>query len=178
MIQAPRSYKPNRLNKLFTTALFCLLAAFQVSTAQGVAIGEEAPDFRAKSHEGNNERLAEFRGKVVLLNFWATWCGPCRQEMPELEKLQQQYSAQGFTVLGLNIDNQIQDVNAYLKDVPVSFPILFDPKQKISQRYNVSEMPNTVIIDRDGKVRHVHKGYQPGLINKYETEIKALINEL
>lgn len=168
----------SKLHKTFVTGLFCLMAVFQFSIAHAVKVGEEAPDFRAKSYNGANQRLAEYRGKVVLLNFWATWCGPCRQEMPELEQLFQKYSNSGFTVLGLNIDNQIQDVDAYLKDVPVSFPVLFDPKQKISQNYNVSEMPNTVIIDRDGKVRYLHKGYQPGLINKYEAEIKALLDEL
>jgi thiol-disulfide isomerase/thioredoxin len=113
----------------------------------------------------------------VLLNFWASWCGPCRQEMPLLEKLQQRYSALGFTVLGVNVEEDSSKAKTLLKDVPVSFPILFDTQNTVSKQYKVSAMPSTVMIDRDGNMRYLHKGYKPGDEAQYKKWVKQLIKE-
>ena len=138
---------------------------------------DAAPDFTLKSTQGDNLRLSEHRGEVVLLNFWASWCGPCRQEMPHLAALQERYSKLGFNIVDVNVDKDSALANKLLKDIPVSFPVLLDNTGSVSASYNVSAMPTTVIIDRDGNMRYLHKGYKPGYEQDYEQQIKELIRE-
>ena len=138
---------------------------------------ESAPDFTLKSTQGDNVRLSEHRGEVLLVNFWASWCGPCRQEMPLLDALQQRYGKLGFNVVGVNVDKDSALANKLLKDIPVTFPVLLDNTGTVSASYNVSAMPTTVLIDRDGNVRYLHKGYKPGYEQDYEQQIKELIRE-
>jgi len=114
---------------------------------------------------------------VVLINFWASWCGPCRQEMPILDQLYRSYQAAGFTLVGVNVEPSSGDAAKFLKSTPVSFPILFDPDSKVSKLYEVSGMPSTVIVDRTGKVRYVHHGYKPGDEGDYLNQIRALTQE-
>jgi len=155
--------------------LFACLLLF--GTANGANIQGKAPNFTLKSNSGKNIKLSELRGQVVLLNFWASWCGPCRQEMPLLEKLQQRYSALGFTVLGVNVEEDSSKAKTLLKDIPVSFPILFDTQNTVSEQYKVSAMPSTVMIDRNGNMRYLHKGYKPGDEAQYKKWVKQLIKE-
>ncbi|MGJ8680604.1 TlpA family protein disulfide reductase [Paraglaciecola sp.] len=136
-----------------------------------------APDFTLKSAQGENMRLSEQRGNVVLVNFWASWCGPCREELPKMEKLQQDYQDLGFTILAVNVDEDSRKANILLDDIKVSYPILFDPTAKLSKLYDVSAMPTTVMIDRNGNQRLLHKGYKSGDEKKYAKAIKALIRE-
>ena len=157
------------------SVLFASLLLF--GTANSANIQGKAPNFTLKSNTGKNIKLSELRGQVVLLNFWASWCGPCRQEMPLLEKLQQRYSALGFTVLGVNVEEDSSKAKSLLKDIPVSFPILFDTKNTVSEQYKVSAMPSTVMIDRNGNMRYLHKGYKPGDEAQYKKWVKQLIKE-
>ncbi|NHN37778.1 TlpA family protein disulfide reductase [Pseudomaricurvus alcaniphilus] len=136
-----------------------------------------APDFTLKSTQGDNLRLEEERGNVVLLNFWASWCGPCRQEMPKLDELHQRYQAAGFKVLGVNVETDSDAALAMLKKLPVSFPVLFDSDSAASKLYDVDAMPTTVLIDRDGQLRYLHRGYKPGYEELYREQIKELIRE-
>lgn len=161
-------------------ALFAVATLFATATAlagPNDAVGKPAPDFTLKSTSGKNVRLAELKGDVVLVNFWATWCGPCRQEMPLLEKINKKYKDLGFTMLGINVEEDTSGMEKYLKDVPVTFPILNDGKNSVAKLYGVDGMPNTVIIDRNGVVRHVHRGYKPGYEEKYEQQVKQLVME-
>jgi peroxiredoxin len=136
-----------------------------------------APDFTLKSNSGENLRLSEYRGEVVMINFWASWCGPCRQEMPLLDELYSQYQPMGFTVLGVNVEEDSTKARDMLKNLPVNFPVLFDDQSEVSRLYNVVAMPSTVLVDRDGKVRYLHQGYQPGLEETYQQQVRALIRE-
>ncbi len=136
-----------------------------------------APDFTLKSASGENLRLQEHRGDVVMLNFWASWCGPCRQEMPYLEEIYKKYKKFGFTILAVNVDEDSTLANQFLSDMDITFPILYDNTNKVSELYNVEAMPTTVIIDRNGKKRFLHLGYQPGFEEHYRDEIKRLIRE-
>ncbi len=136
-----------------------------------------APDFTLKALDGSNLRLAEQKGDIMLINFWASWCGPCIQEMPALDKLAQKYRPLGVQVWGVNVENDSTAAKAYLHKVQVGFPILFDLDNSVSKAYQVDAMPTTVILDKDGKVRAVHRGYQPGFEKKYENDIKQLLRE-
>ncbi len=136
-----------------------------------------APDFTLKSHSGKNIKLSELRGDVVMINFWASWCGPCRQEMPLLDKINDRYKDLGFTLLGVNVEEDPDRARAMLNDIPVNFPILFDSQNKVSQQYNLIAMPSTVFVDRDGNIRYFHAGYLPGDEKQYEKFIKNLVRE-
>lgn len=138
---------------------------------------QPAADFTLKSLAGANVRLADLRGQVVLINFWATWCGPCRQEMPVLDKLHQRYQDTGFTVLGVNVEGEAGPARELADKTGVTFPVLVDEDQKISKLYDLKAMPSTVVVDRDGKVRFVHRGYKPGDEEKYVQVVKELIRE-
>lgn len=154
-----------------------LLVFASVSWVQASAISGKAPDFTLKSKSGKNLRLSEYRGKVVMINFWASWCGPCRQEMPLLEQLYKRYGKVGFVILGVNVEEDSSKANSMLRDVPVSFPVLYDTTNKVSKMYNVSAMPTTVMVDRNGNMRYLHKGYKPGYEKDYKKQVKQLIRE-
>ncbi len=157
-----------------------LIAAYILLLSQlGAAdtISGTAHDFTLKSNSGNNLRLSEHRGEVVMLNFWASWCGPCRQEMPELDKLYQRYKDAGFTVLGVNVETDTTAANKLLKKIPVSFPVLYDTESTASKLFDVDAMPTTLLIVRDGQLRYIHRGYKPGYENHYRQQIKELIRE-
>lgn len=154
------------------TACAGLTSNVVAETIQGAA-----PDFTLKSQRGDNLKLSELRGKVVLINFWASWCGPCRQEMPVLDELYRHYRPLDFTVLGVNVEQNSDTAKSLLKDVAVSFPILFDDENKVSKMYNIKGMPSTILVDRDGNVRYMHMGYQPGAEADYQTQIRALVRE-
>jgi len=136
-----------------------------------------APDFTLKSRGGENIKLSEHRGDVVMINFWASWCGPCRQEMPLLEELYKKYSDVGFTLLAVNVEEDSSKADDLLRDIPVTFPVLFDNTNAVSKLYKVVAMPSTVIIDRDGNMRYLHQGYLPGYENEYQKQVKELIRE-
>lgn len=155
--------------------LFSVFAA--TSLASSKLEGQTAPDFALKSSTGENMRLSEYRGDVVMINFWATWCGPCRQEMPLLDELYQRYSRVGFNLLGVNIDDDSRRAMQMIEELGVDFPVLFDATKRVSEMYDVDAMPVTVIVDREGTVRYVHQGYKPGYEDKYLTEIRTLLRE-
>ena len=151
---------------------------FTVSTLAASSLeGQAAPDFVLRSATGENLRLSEYRGDVVLINFWATWCGPCRQEMPLLDDLYGRYERVGFNLLGVNIDEDSRRAMQMVQELGVNFPVLFDENKAVSKLYEVEAMPVTILVDREGIVRHVHHGYKPGYEEKYLTEIRSLLRE-
>jgi peroxiredoxin len=158
-------------------AVALVAGALFAGVAPHAAQDSPAPDFTLKSRSGENIKLSELRGQVVLINFWASWCGPCRQEMPLLDQMYQQYSPLGFTLLGVNVEQDPQEAERMLKDTPVSFPILYDAENQVTKLYDVVAMPSTVIVDRDGNVRYVHKGYKPGYEAEYQTQVRSLVRE-
>ena len=155
---------------------FCA-AVLLLASVTALAAPESAPDFTLKSASGENLKLSEFRGDVVLLNFWASWCGPCRQEMPLLSELHEQYRDLGFTVIGVNVEEDTRKARKLLEDAPVSFPVLFDTESVVSREYDVVAMPSTVLVDRNGRLRYLHKGYKPGLEAKYQQQVRDLLRE-
>jgi peroxiredoxin len=158
-------------------AITTFLLAFAGVCLAAVAPQAQAPDFTLKSLEGKNLRLAEQRGNVVLVNFWASWCGPCKQEMPHLNKLYDKYRAAGFTMLGVNVDEDTRTAIGAANKLAVRFPVLFDADKQVSKLYDLQSMPATVLIDRDGRVRYMHRGYREGVEDAYDKQIRELVKE-
>jgi peroxiredoxin len=159
-----------------------LVAALLVALLSLPALGavqpqQPAPDFTLQSAEGRNLRLVEQRGQVVLINFWASWCGPCRVEMPHLNRLHDKYKASGFTVLGVNIDDDPRHGAATAVRWGIRFPVLLDADKAVTRRYDLGAMPSTVLVDRDGRIRYLHRGYRDGMEADYERQIRELIRE-
>ncbi|MEW8691559.1 MAG: TlpA disulfide reductase family protein [Candidatus Thiodiazotropha endolucinida] len=162
-----------RLHQFIVAGVLLLACGYTVAANQP----SMAPDFTLKSREGVNIKLSELRGQVVMVNFWASWCGPCRQEMPLLQQLFDRYQSLGFSLLGVNVDEDRAAADKMLSDVPVSFPILYDDRSKVSKQYQVKAMPSTFMVDRDGRIRYLHKGYKPGYEEEYQQQIRQLLRE-
>ena len=142
-----------------------------------LATSAPAPDFTLRSTDGKNLRLQEQRGRVVMVNFWATWCAPCRQEMPHLNRLYQKYRTSGFVLFGVNVDEDSRNAVAVATKMGLTFPVLPDADKRVSKQYDLSAMPSTVLIDKDGKVRHVHRGYRDGFEDMYDKQIREMLKE-
>jgi peroxiredoxin len=171
----PRS---NGLRRLVFVAL-CLtgsvVAAF--AAAPYSLLGREAPDFALHALVGSNVRLSEHRGDVVVLSFWGSRCGPCRMQLAALDKSLKTYSSVGLRVFGIGVDDNPVRSLEFAKGQSVEFPLLFDSTKDVSRRYQVDNLPMTLLIDRSGVVRHVHRDYSAKDDELYLQELRALLNE-
>ena len=161
-------------------AIVAVLAMFAASlplAAPADIVGKAAPDFALRSMKGPSLRLSEHLGEVVVINFWATWCGPCRQEMPLLDELYGKYQLAGLILLGVNIDESVEPAVEMAQTLEVSYPVLFDTRKEVSRAYEVSAMPVTVLVDRAGVVRYVSEGFKPGYEKRYTEKLRELLNE-
>lgn len=164
--------------RALATACMALAATFSATLAEAtVKPSSAAPDFTLRASTGNNLRLQEQRGQVVLLNFWASWCGPCRQEMPHLNRLNEKYRSAGLQLWGINIDDDPRTAMAAADKLGVKFTVLLDAAKQVVRLYDLEGMPATVLIDRDGRVRYVHRGYREGYEQAYEHQIRELLKE-
>lgn len=159
---------------ILLTLAASVMLAFSASAGE---LSGPAPDFTLQTRDGETVSLSDFAGEVVMINFWATWCGPCREEMPHLEALHRRYSSLGFRLLGVNVEEDTKNMSRFLADTPVTFEILLDPASDVSKLYDVVAMPSTVMVDRNGQMRYIHHGYQPGYENEYLNQIRALLRE-
>lgn len=121
--------------------------------------------------------LAALKGKVVYVDFWASWCVPCRLSMPLLDAMYRKHAARGFTVVGFNKDVEAADAQRFLQRVPVSFPLVQDVKDAAARAFDVKSMPSGYLVDRKGVVRHVHRGFTPETGPVLEQEIEELLKE-
>lgn len=121
-------------------------------------LGKEAPNFVAQDLEGNTFELESYKGKGVLLNFWASWCEPCEQEMPYMNSLYEKYKDKGIEILALNADETPLVIDAFVQKYDLKFPILQDKGQKILRLYNVQPLPTTILIDKNGRVIQIVTG--------------------
>ncbi|MEQ9502507.1 MAG: TlpA disulfide reductase family protein [Deltaproteobacteria bacterium] len=137
--------------------LLLLLAA--CATAPKVAPKAEALDFTLPDTTGKSVSTKDFAGKVVLVDFWATWCKPCEASFPFYDAIAKKYGERGFEILAVSVDEEDADVAAFLEAKPVSFTVLRDPAGSIPERLNLQTMPTAVLLGRDGSVKHVHEGF-------------------
>jgi thiol-disulfide isomerase/thioredoxin len=167
-------------SRLPAFALFMVLSlAPALGVPAGGLVGQSAPDFALRSAQGDNVRLSEHSGEVVLINFWATWCGPCRQEMPLLDEIYGKYRRAGLVLFSVNVDEpaNLEAAREMAKTLRVSYPVLFDERKDVSRAYQPSTMPLTVLIDRAGVVRYVSEGYKAGYETRYTEKLRELLNE-
>jgi peroxiredoxin len=152
-----------------------ILLATVASPLAALEQGEAAPAFKAPGLSGGTVSLAEYRGKVVYLDFWASWCAPCAVALPALERLRQEFPADQFQVLAVNVDRQPELAKTFLRRRPVSYPSAFDPKGEIPVQFGVETMPTSFLIDRQGVVRHVHRGFREEDVPDLRERIHELV---
>jgi cytochrome c biogenesis protein CcmG, thiol:disulfide interchange protein DsbE len=151
----------NRRKSLLCATIFSatfLLAPF-TTVANALDLGSIAPEITLP---GVKEPvvLNNFKGKVVYIDFWASWCGPCKQSFPFMNALQTKYKTQGLEIIAVNLDANSADASAFLTKVPANFSIAFDPKGDTPKRYKLKAMPSSYLVGRDGKVLAVHQGFK------------------
>ena len=156
-------------------ALVGLLVAVGTVSAAGELKGAEAPDFVLKSFSGKNLRLSEYRGEVVMLSFWATWCGDCRAQLAELGAMRDRYQDAGVELLAVSLDQSARQASEVTAGA--TYPVLHDAGGEVGRLYDVTKMPMMVLIDRGGVVREVFEGFRRGSEEQYLERVQALLRE-
>ncbi len=156
-----------------------LLFLFPVSFLHSQATGIAAPDFSAQTLDGKRVSLHDFHGKVILLDIWASWCGPCKQEIPFLAETDKQYREKGLVILAVNIDKKLENVRKFIDGCQTApgFRILLDPDAGIPPLYEIKGMPTTLLIDRKGRIRFRHQGFKADATEDLLSEIRTLLGE-
>jgi len=142
-----------------------------------VAAGRRAPAVALPLADGTVKRLADLRGSVVLVDFWASWCGPCKESFPALDGLYRELHARGLEVVAINVDERRRDAEAFLAGRSPAMTVLFDPKGVAPRLFNVRAMPSSALIDRAGNIRFTHEGYSAKTLESYRREIATLLTE-
>lgn len=162
------------------TLLACLaLSALCATTAFALRVGARAPEIGLEDMNGRRVTIGSLRGKVVLVDIWASWCEPCAAEMPVLERLYRAHRGDGFTVVGVSVDSERGNIDRFFqRHGRVSFPVVHDPSgRRVARAYGTPAMPTSYLIDRNGVVRHVHAGFRASDAQALEREIRALLAE-
>jgi len=139
-----------------------------------VAERPAAPDFDLKDPDGRPQRLADYRGKAVILNFWATWCPPCREEMPSMQRAHEAVADDGIAVIAINVGEDADTINQFLADTPVAFPLPMDLDSRVVQSYPVRGLPTTFVIDPEGRLTYVATGGREWDDPKLLDQVRAL----
>jgi peroxiredoxin len=146
------------------------------SPAAATEVGQPAPDFRAPALDGPKPlSLKDFRGKVVYLDFWASWCAPCATALPVLDSFRDEFGADGFQVLAVNVDSDPAKARQFLERRPVGYPSVTDPEGRLPGQFGVETMPTSFLIDRNGVVRLVHRGFKKSDADELRAEIRKLL---
>jgi thiol-disulfide isomerase/thioredoxin len=156
--------------------ILCLCWA-TIGSAKGIAVGQKFPAMNIPMlNSAGTFGDSSLKGKVVIVDFWASWCGPCKVELPALSNLYKKYKSQGLEVVGINLDDDIKEAQGFVKQHPVVVPLLYDGKNKaVVSKIDVQVMPTSFVLDRQGNIRSIHKGFVDGDIGKFEKEITALL---
>ena len=171
--------RPGRFSRLFFVSALCMggFVASAIAATPYSLIGREAPDFALHALVGSNVRLSENLGDVVVVTFWGSRCGPCATQLDALNRSLSTYQSVGLRVFGVSVDDDQARALEYAKGQSVSFPLLLDPSKSVSRLYQVDNLPMTVLIDRGGVIRHVHRDYSGKDEALYLKELRALLNE-
>lgn len=152
--------------------LFVLGAA---SPAWATSVGVEAPALELPAADGRMHQLVQFKGKAVYVDFWASWCGPCRKSFPWMGAMQERYGPEGLVVLAVNLDEERGDAERFLAETPARFTVLFDPQGKSARAWRVKGMPTSYLIGPEGKLRVVHAGFREEHREELEKQIRLAL---
>ena len=168
---------PKRLTRLIC-AIFTPVTLLLASDVLAVDPGQPAPSFSLPAESSGNVSLAQLKGKVVYLDFWASWCGPCRQSFPWMNEMHAKYGAKGLVVVAVNVDANTADAKKFLGETPAVFDVAYDAKGVTPKSFGIKGMPTSYLIDRTGKVISTHVGFNPSKKSEIEAALKhALENE-
>jgi thiol-disulfide isomerase/thioredoxin len=154
-----------------------LVAALWVAPSARAVDGKAAPDVALPDVTGATVRLSAFKGRIVLVDFWASWCLPCKASFPALDALSREYEPKGATVLAINVDEKRRDADTFLSAIPHTMTVLFDPKGQSPEAFGVRGMPTSFVIDRAGNIRFTHTGYSGNVAEQYRQELNRLLSE-
>jgi len=157
--------------------LFVVVFASLLAGSVVAAVPKNAPDITLTTLSGTPMRVADLKGQVVLLDFWASWCIPCRRSFPEVDALHRELQPKGLTVIAVNVDEQRKNANTFLEQYPHTMTIAFDPKGTAAQAFDLQAMPSSMILDRRGRIRFTHEGYTDKTISQFRSEVLQLIAE-
>ena len=161
-----------KLTKLLISLTFILLALVSINNAINASTNEVAPDFKLTDLDGKSITLADYEGKVVFVNFWATWCPPCRQEIPGFVEVYEKYKDKGFVIVGVAVSDVENKVVDYVKENKMTYPCAMGTSQIIKDYEPGNAIPATIIIDREGNIHHKHVGYmEKGQVEKMFLEL-------
>jgi thiol-disulfide isomerase/thioredoxin len=160
--------------KFITAGIAGLLLSVQLATAASIKVGDQFPDLGKFDLEG---KLPDsLKGKVVIVDFWASWCGPCKASFPVMEQLHQSYSSKGLVLIGVNVDDNSTAMDDFLKKHPVSFAIVRDAAKKLVTTADIASMPTSFVLDGEGRVRFIHNGFLGEATRKqYIQQIEQLL---
>jgi len=156
-------------------AAAALLAVAFAAPLRALELGDQAPAFSAPGLAGGTVSLASYRGKVVYLDFWASWCGPCAKSLPALDQLRREFAPGDFQIVAVNLDRNPAVAARFLKQRPVGYPSAIDPKGSLPGAFGVEAMPTSFLIDRDGVVRYVHRGFRDSDVDPLRKQIQKLV---
>lgn len=145
------------------------------TTAKTLAPGASAPEFTLKDLDGKPHKLSDYRGKVVAVNFWATWCPPCRKELPSMERTYQTLKHKNFVILGVEVGEEWDAVQSFLNQVPVTYPILLDKDSAVSQKWKIIGLPATYLIDARGRIVEIINGGRDWDDPKFRSKLTKLL---
>ena len=166
---------PTLRRPLLIATLSSLVALAISVPAFALRDGSRAPEIGLRDTDGHMVRMSELRGKVVLVDFWASWCAPCREEIPVLNELQREFG-NDLVIVGVNIDRDESNMRDFMRRMPMRFRVVHDSGgSSVAERYSPPRMPSSYIIDRRGIVRHVHAGFRAGDDNQMRSQIRALL---
>jgi thiol-disulfide isomerase/thioredoxin len=156
----------------------CAIALqFTLAPATGIAQTKMLPDLSAQDDHGANVKLRGYAGHVLLVDFWASWCPPCKASFPALDALSRELTPRGVIVLAVNVDERRKDADAFLSDHPHTMTVLFDPKGTLPSALSVQGMPSSFVVDKTGNIRFTHMGYTGNIADQYRREIAQLLSE-
>ncbi|MGJ0486208.1 MAG: TlpA family protein disulfide reductase [Methylomicrobium sp.] len=166
------------MNRKSTAMLWGVLVLAPLQSAFAANVGDSLPQCALSSIDGARPiDLSEYKGKVLYLDFWASWCGPCAKSFPFMNQLQEEFSGKGLTLIGVNLDENPEDANAFLAQHPANFTIAADKGEQCARQFDVKAMPSSYLIGLDGVIRHVHLGFREDAGKELREAVEKLLAE-